>query len=134
MKRSEATKIISAIVAMREAATDEQASKSVSVYPTLKKNGALVKAGTRIRWNGQLKRASVDLWDTAENHPDRAPALWEDISYREGYRIIPEVITAALAFSLGEYGWWGDTLFRSKIDANVYTPEQYASGWEAVTN
>lgn len=131
MKRSEAKEIISAIIAMREAATDEQASKSVVIYPTLKNTGTLIKAGTRIHWNGQLKRAAVDLWDTSENDPDHAPALWENIQYREGYRIIPEVITPALAFELGEYGWWGDILYLSKMNANVYTPEQYPAGWEA---
>ena len=131
MKRSEAKEIISAIIAMREAATDEQASKSVVIYPTLKNTGTLIKAGTRIHWNGQLKRAAVDLWDTSENDPDHAPNLWEDIQYREGYRIIPQVITATLAFELGEYGWWGDILYLSKMNANVYTPEQYPAGWEA---
>lgn len=130
MKRNEAIQIVSAIVAMREAATDEQASKAVLLYPTLKNNGALIPAGTRIHWNGILKRAAVDLWDIETNHPDHAPALWEDISYRDGYRIIPNVITATLAFSLGEYGWWNDVLYQSKIETNVYTPEQYPNGWE----
>lgn len=90
----------------------------------------LINAGTRINWNGALKRAAVDLWDTAENNPDNAPTLWEDINYRAGHRIIPEVITVGLAFSKGETGWWGDILYASKVDANVYTPEQYADNWE----
>jgi hypothetical protein len=132
MKRSEAIAIVSAIVAMREDATDAQASKSIQIYPTLKENGALVKAGTRINWSGKLKRAAVDLWDTKENNPDNASMLWEDIAYRNGFRVIPEVITAILAFSLGECGWWKDVLYKSKINANVYTPEQYSNGWEIV--
>ena len=134
MKRSEAKALVAAIVAMREGATDAQASKSVQLYPTLKENGALVKAGTRINWRGKLKRAAVDLWDTAENNPDNTPTLWEDIQYRNGYRIIPETITSTLAFALDERGWWGDTLYRSKIAANVHTPEQYADGWEVIIN
>lgn len=76
------------------------------------------------------KWAAADLWDSAENNPDNAPDLWEDIGYRDGYRIIPETITAGLAFGLDEYGWWGDTLYRSTMAANVYTPEQYPDGWE----
>lgn len=59
-------------------------------------------------------------------------ALWEDIAYREGYRIIPAVITAGTAFAKGEFGWWGDTMYKSLIDANVYTPEAYPAGWEVV--
>lgn len=134
MRRSEARALVAALVAMREDATDAQASKAIQLYPLLKQNGALVAAGTRINWNGQLKRAAVDLWDTAENNPDSAPALWEDINYREGYRLIPDTITAGLAFADGECGWWGDVLYRSKLAANVYTPEQYPAGWEIVTN
>lgn len=92
----------------------------------------LIEHGTRINWKGTLKRAAVDLWDTAENNPDNAPNLWEDINYRAGHRIIPDVITVGLKFSEGETGWWGDVLYRSKVDANVYTPEEYAANWEVV--
>ena len=130
MTRNEAEKVIAALVRLREAATDEQASRAVELYPMLKNNGALIKSGTRILWNGVLKRAAVDVWDSEGNNPDNAPALWEDVLYREGYRIIPEVITVGLAFASGEIGWWGDTLYRSILDANTYTPEQYPAGWE----
>ena len=112
---------------------DKTASTAGMLFPRLKQDGSLVKAGTRVNWNGTLKRAAVDLWDTQENNPENAPTLWEDIAYRDGYRIIPATITAGTAFSLDECGWWGDTLYRSKLAANVYTPEQYPAGWEAVT-
>lgn len=111
---------------------DETASRAVEFHPVLKEDGSLVSAGTRINWKGQLKRAAVDLWDTAENNPDNAPALWENISYRDGFRVIPETITAGTAFSAGEYGWWGEILYQSTIDNNVWTPEAYPTGWEAV--
>lgn len=111
--------------------TDADASNSVLLYPTLKGDGSLIKAGTRINWNGTLKRAAVDLWDTAENTPDVATDIWEDIDYKDGYRIIPETITAGLAFSKNEFGWWKGELYKSILDAaNVYTPEQYPAGWE----
>ncbi len=111
---------------------DKTASEAAELFPKLKGDGSLVKAGTRINHNGTIKKAAVDLWDIAENNPDNAPALWEDIQYREGYRIIPEVITVTTAFAKDECGWWGDVLYRSLIDANVYTPAEYASGWEVV--
>ena len=114
---------------------DADASNSVLLYPTLKGDGSPIKAGTRINWNGTLKRAAVNLWDTAENTPDVATDIWEDINYKNGYRIIPETITAGLAFSKDEIGWWGDVLYKSIYDgANVWTPEQYAAAWEVVTN
>ena len=113
--------------------TDADASTAAELFPRLTQECSLVSVGTRINWNGTIKRAAVDLWDTAENTPDAAPTLWEDIGYRDGIRIIPETITAGLAFAKDEYGWWGDVLYKSLLDANVWTPDQNAAGWEKVT-
>ena len=109
---------------------DKVASETPELFGRLNENGELIKVGTRINWNGVLKRASVDLYDTKENNPDNAPTLWEDIEYKEGYRIIPNTITVGTAFSKDELGWWNDTLYISLIDNNVWTPEQNPSGWE----
>lgn len=129
MTRSEAQKLIADIVKLREAATDAQASSAVSVYPTLKQDGSLIKSGTRINYNGTIIRAAVDLYDTETNSPENAPVLWETLNYKDGYRIIPEVITVGTAFSKGELGWWNDELYESLVDSNVYTPAQYAPNW-----
>ena len=121
------------IIEQASASLDDQtASDAVTLFPKLKQDSSLIKAGTRIDWNGTLKRAAVDLWDTAENTPDAAPALWEDIAYKDGIRIIPETITATLAFSLDELGWWNGQVYRSLIAGNVYTPDQYSAGWDVV--
>lgn len=111
---------------------DKVASETPELFARLNQNGELIKVGTRINWNGVLKRASVDLYDTLENNPDNAPTLWEDIEYKEGYRIIPQTITVGTAFSKDELGWWENTLYKSLLDNNVWTPEQYPSGWEIV--
>lgn len=113
---------------------DKTASEGTELFPKLKLDGGLISAGTRINWNGKLKRAAVDLWDREENNPDNAPTLWEDISYRDGYRIIPAVITSTLAFALDEYGWEGDVLYRSLRDGNVYPPSVTPEWWEEVTD
>lgn len=132
MKLAEALYLRSVVEQAAASLDDKTASTAAALFPKLKQDGSSVKAGTRINWNGRIKRAAVDLWDTVENDPDHAPALWEDIDYRDGYRLIPDVITVGLAFALGECGWRGDTLYRSKLEANVYTPEQYPDGWEKV--
>lgn len=111
---------------------DATASTVIPLYPTMKYSGNLIESGTRINWNGTLKRAAVDLWDKPACDPDFAPDLWEDIMYRDGYRIIPEVITVGLAFAKGEKGWWGDTLMESTADNNVYTPAAYRDHWKVV--
>lgn len=112
--------------------TDAQASSVQSLYGGMNYDGALIRAGTRIDWNGKLKKAAVDIWDRKENNPDVAPLLWDDIEYRDGYRIIPQVITVGKAFAENEKGWWGDVLYRSKVNSNVYTPAEYPGNWEVV--
>ena len=112
--------------------SDADASRGVELSPGLKGDGSLIKNGTRITSGGKLYSAAVDLWDTAENTPENAPDLWEELLYRDGIRIIPPPITVGLAFSAGELGWWGDTLYRSKVGNNAYTPDEYEANWEKV--
>lgn len=133
MTRKEAMRLRAIVEQAASSLDDKTASTAGMLFPRLRGDGALVKAGTRINWNGTLKRAAVDLWDTPENNPDNAPTLWADIAYRDGFRVIPQTITVTTAFAEGEYGWWGDVLYKSKVNSNVYTPEQYAPNWEAVT-
>ena len=111
---------------------DATASRAVEFHPEMKYDGSLIEAGTRIRWGDGLKRAAVDLWDTKEKNPDNSPTLWADLLYKNGFRIIDEVLTVTTAFSNGELGWWGEDLFRSKKDSNVYTPAVRPDDWEAV--
>lgn len=132
MKRAEAIYLRSIVEQAAVSLDDKTASTAATLFPRLKADGALISAGTRINWNGVIKRAAVDLWDTAENNPDNAPTLWQDIEYKDGYRIIPDTLTVTTAFSKGECGWWNGVLYRSLNDANVYTPAAYPAGWEEV--
>lgn len=127
--KSKAMKIRSLAMDSAEEMDDAKASTLPEIFPSLKYDGSLVKAGTRIRWNGKLKKATVDLWDSAENSPDNAPALWADLNYVNGYREIPEVITVTTAFAKGEKGVWNGEVYESLYDNNVWNPEQFAAGW-----
>lgn len=112
--------------------SDAIISEAPEACQRMQYNGALIKNGTRVNWNGTVKRAAVDLWDTEENNPNNNPTLWEDILYKDGIRIIPETITVGTAFKKGEQGWWKQVLYESIIDNNVWTPESYPSGWKLV--
>lgn len=125
-----ARKLRPIIMLAAQSLDDKTASDAVELFDSLRFEGNLIKAGTRINWKGMLKQAAVDLWDTEINSPDNAPALWQDIAYRQGIRVIPQTITVTDAFAKDELGWWGDVVYRSIMDANVYTPEQYPAGWE----
>lgn len=127
-----ARKLRPLMVKAAQSLDDKDASEAVALYDGMRYDGRLITAGTRINWRGTLKQAAVDLWDEKNNNPDNAPTLWTDIAYHDGIRIIPAAITAGEAFAKGERGWWGDTVYESLIDANVYTPEQYPDGWTIV--
>lgn len=113
---------------------DATASRMVDYYPTLTDfdDGALIQAKTVINWNGVLKRAAVDLFNTETNRPDSAPTLWEDIAYKDGIRIAPETFTASNAAAMDELMWFGEHIYRSAMAGNVYTPEQAHNAWELV--
>lgn len=125
----QARKLRPLMVKAAQSLDDKDASEAVALYDGMKYDGSLITAGTRINWGGTLKMAAVDLWDEERNNPDNAPTIWQDIAYKQGIRIIPANITATEQFAKGEWGWWGDAVYESLIDANVYTPEQYPSGW-----
>lgn len=129
MKRSKLLALRAIIEKASAGLDDKDASMSAELFPRMKYDGALIAYKTRINWNGKIKMAAGDLWDAEQNNPDNAPNLWNDIAYKDGFRYIPEVITAGQAFSLGEKGWWLDELYESLINANVYTPSAYPQGW-----
>ena len=134
MTRARAIQLRTVIEQAAQTLDEKTISEAPELCRTLKQDGSLVRAGTRINWNGTIKKAAVDIWDTEANDPDHAPSLWADIDYRDGYRIIPETITVTTAFSKGEKGWWTDgKLYESKVDSNVYTPAQYADNWKEIS-
>ena len=132
MTRAEALKLRAIVEQAVASLDDKTASEAPTLFPRLKQDGSLIRAGTRINHNGEIKKAAVDLWDTADNSPDNAPTLWETLDYKDGYRIIPETITVTGAFAKGERGWWNGVLYESAVENNVYTPEQYAPNWTEV--
>ena len=132
MKRAEAIYLRSIVEQASASLDDKIASTAATLFPKLKADGQLISADTRINWNGTIKKAAVDLWDTADNNPDNAPSLWENIAYKDGYRMIPDTITVTTAFAKDECGWWNGVLYRSLVDGNVYTPAVYPAGWEIV--
>lgn len=133
MTREEARALRALIEQAGDSLPDKEASQGPVLMRRLKGKGALIKAGTRINWHGVVKRAAVDLWDTPENTPDSALSLWEDLAFKDGWRIIPKVITAGLAFQPGEKGWWEDALYESiHPTANTWTPEEYPPAWKKV--
>lgn len=74
---AEAVAVRGAIETAVQSLDNDIASSVVSLFPTLKNDGSLIKAGTKIQWNGKIIRAKVDLWDREDHSPENAPTLWE---------------------------------------------------------
>lgn len=133
MTKEKAYKLRSLIEQAAVSLPDKEASEGASLFPRLKGNGELVQAGTRINWNGTVKRAAVDLWDTAENDPDHAPELWDDIEYREGLRVLTGPIPATNPVQVDEICWYKDEKWKNILGVpSVYLPDEYPAGWEVV--
>ena len=128
----QARKLRPLMVKAAQSLDDKDASEAVALFDGMKYDGSLIRVGTRINWFGVLKQAAVDLWDEEKNNPVNSPTLWENIPYRDGIRIIPENITVTGKFSEGEQGWWGDDVYESIVNDNVYTPAQYAPNWKFI--
>ena len=61
MTRSEALKLRSAMELSALSLDDKTASTAPTMFPRLKGDYSLVPAGTRINWNGVVKKATTDL-------------------------------------------------------------------------
>lgn len=72
----DAVQLRSAIETAAQSLDDNTAAEVVSLFPTLKGDGSLIKAGTRVQWCGKVVRALVDLWDMEIYNPDNAPTIW----------------------------------------------------------
>ncbi len=133
MTREEAMKLRSIVEIAAVSLDDKTASEGATLFPRLKRDGSLVPAGTRINWHGVIKRAASDMWDTEQNAPDNAPALWEDIAYREGYRILAGPISASNPVQVDEICWYKDAKYKNVLGTvNVYLPDEYPVGWTVV--
>jgi hypothetical protein len=128
-----AASAVYASVADADGITPAEISLHPDLFPRLKGDGSLIKAGTHINWNGTIKRAANALWDTVENDPDHAPDLWNDIAYREGLRVLTGPIPATNPVLAGEICWYKDEKWKNISGVpSVYLPDEYPAGWEVV--
>lgn len=131
---TKARKLRPIIVQASASLDDASASSAAELFPALKQDGSLVSAGTRINWGGTIKRASVDLWDRVDNDPDHNPGLWEDIAYKDGYRVLTDAISASNPVQVDEICWYNGVKYKNILGTvNVYLPDVYPDGWEVVT-
>lgn len=130
MSREEIHKQIAALLKNADDKTRSQAEGLHGYWYA----GKYYEVGEVVDFEGSLYRCLTSHSAQETWKPDVSPSLWVRIMYREGIRIIPDVIEATAPFMKNEQGWWGADLYRCLMDYCVHTPEQYPAAWEkAVT-
>lgn len=81
----------------------------------------------------QLYQVLTAHTSAAEWVPGSAPSLYKAIGVTEnGYAEWVQPLGASDAYNTGDIVSHNGTLYRSTIDGNVWAPDAYSEGWEAI--
>ena len=118
--------------------TDEQAMEIATVYPVYEIGkayvvGELITYGVNEIGDPQLYRVVQAHTSQEDWKPDATPALYTPIGLNEeGYPVWSRPTGAHDAYNTGDIVDYNGTLYKSLIDGNVWSPEEYPAGWEEV--
>ena len=89
------------------------------------------KVGQIRKYNDVLYKVVQDHTSQADWLPSATPSLYEPIGLNEsGYPIWSKPSGAHDAYNKGDIVDYNERLYKSLIDGNVYSPDEYPSGWE----
>ena len=116
--------------------TDEKAMEIATVYPVYEVGKAyeaneLFVYGKNNVGDPQLYRV-VQAHTSQENWtPDATPSLYTPIGLTDaGYTVWSKPTGGHDAYNTGDVVDYNGTLYKSLIDGNTYSPEEYPAGWE----
>lgn len=115
----------------------EQALEIATVYDPWKEGkaytvGEYLTHGENSAGDPQLYKAVQAHTSQADWLPADTPALYEPVGLTaEGYPVWSRPSGAHDAYNSGDIVAHNGTLYKSLIDGNVYSPEEYPAGWEA---
>lgn len=117
---------------------ETEALEVATLYPAYQV-GRAYTAGTYLRRgmdrNGdpQLYRVLQDHTSQADWPPESTPALYGAMGQdEEGYPLWSQPGGAHDAYNTGDIVSYGGALYQSTIDGNVWAPDVYPQGWEAL--
>lgn len=118
---------------------DEKALEVASVYPawakdTYYKTGDIISHGTNSVGDPQLYKVAQDHMSQEIYQPgEGTESLYTAFGLDEsGTPLWAQPSGAHDAYNTGDVVNYNGTLYRSKIDGNVWAPDVYATGWEKV--
>ena len=130
MNKSSMKAFISAVVNLRNSATDEQALAAQVLYPTWKE-GKAYKANERVLYNGILYKVLQDHTSQSDWTPDNAVSLFAKVLIADP-TVIPEweQPDSTNPYMAGDKVTHNGKTWESAIDNNVWEPGVY--GWNEV--
>lgn len=113
--------------------TDEQAVNCMLLFPTWNGNGNNYKKDERLQYESKLYKVLQDHTSQADWIPGKSPSLYVEISDPNiEYPEWKKPTGAHDAYSKGDKITFKGKKYVSLIDANVYSPEEYPTGWELI--
>lgn len=118
--------------------TDDEAMEIASVYPAYVagkeyKMGEFITYGENAVGDPQLYRVVQKHTSQEDWKPDATASLYTPIGLDEdGHPIWSRPTGAHDAYNEGDIVDYMGTLYRSLIDGNTYSPDEYPAGWEEV--
>ena len=93
--------------------------------------GAAYKVGQIRKYNDILYKVVQDHTSQGDWLPTNSPTLYEPIILTdEGYPVWSKPSGAHDAYNIGDIVDYNGKLYKSLINGNVYSPDEYPSGWE----
>ena len=117
---------------------DEKAMEVATIYDAwvcdkAYSAGEFVTYGVNSVGDPQLYKVAQAHTSQLDWLPDQTPALYTPIGLDNGgYPIWSQPTGAHDAYNVGDIVNYNGTLYKSLVDGNVYSPEAYPAGWEAV--
>ena len=116
--------------------TEEQAIEVATVFPVWEVNrtyavGEIISYGENSTGDPQLYKVVQAHTSQADWLPDATPALYDPIGLDEsGHPVWTRPSGAHDAYNTGDIVSYNGTLYKSLIDGNTWSPEEYPAGWE----
>lgn len=116
--------------------SDDKAMEVVSIYDAWAVGktyaiGEFVTYGENGVGDPQLYKVVQAHTSQADWTPDKSASLYSPIGLNnEGYPVWSKPTGAHDAYNSGDIVDYNGTLYKSVIDGNVYSPDEYPQGWE----
>lgn len=129
-----------AVQMFAESLADDAAMEVAYVYDEweigkeYKKDGGYIRYGVNGVGDPQLYKVAQNHTSQADWTPDKTPALYTAVGLDDdGYPVWSKPTGAHDAYNKGDVVNYNGTLYVSKFDGNVYSPDEYPDGWEVYT-